>query len=198
MIKKAKKLWSKKLKATFISVALCVVLAVSGAAAAIGISVNNNKNLGGTLADGTANQEDLITSTPLELDSTIPAALTPAQTFTLTGSDDNMAAIWKQAIDASSATKVVKVVLGRDWIARDDDYDDTTEYATERHILNNVTYFGKNDISETGIPYIDGLGQMTYESMYGNLNLSGPGTPHKAYFFTALFAYRSIKKLYSI
>ena len=183
MIKKAKKLWSKKLKATFISVALCVVLAVSGAAAAIGISVNNNKNLGGTLVDGTANQEDLITSTPLELDSTIPAALTPAQTFTLTGSDDNMAAIWKQAIDASSATKVIKVVLGRDWIARDDDYDDTTEYATERHILNNVTYFGKNDISETGIPYIDGLGQMTYEDMYGNLNLRGPGTPLKAYFF---------------
>lgn len=52
MIKKAKKLWSKKLKAAIISLSLGLAVALGGAVAAIGISANKN-NLGGTLADGT-------------------------------------------------------------------------------------------------------------------------------------------------
>ena len=51
MIKKAKKLWSKKLKAAIISLSLGLAVALGGAVAAIGISANKNNNLGGEFAD---------------------------------------------------------------------------------------------------------------------------------------------------
>ena len=51
MIKKAKKLWSKKLKAAIISLSLGLAIALGGAVAAISISANKNNNLGGEFAD---------------------------------------------------------------------------------------------------------------------------------------------------
>ena len=71
MIKKAKKLWSKKLKAAIISLSLGLAIALGGAVAAISISANKNNNLGGEFADiavsgsGTAASPYVIT-TPAE------------------------------------------------------------------------------------------------------------------------------------
>ena len=134
--KSSSKKWTKKFKAAFISVALGFVLAVSGALTAIGISVNGNKNLGGTLADGAASEN---VSYTFKKGGNAPVGGTKYQT---------MEQVWDAAIKYSIANNVkVAVDLTEDWIATDNSDKSNTSFGAST--LNDGTepfYYGQINV----------------------------------------------------
>ncbi len=135
MIKKAKKLWSKKLKAAIISLSLGLAIALGGAVAAISISANKN-NLGGTLADGAASEN---VSYTFKKGGNAPVGGTKYQT---------MEQVWDAAIKYSIANNVkVAVDLTEDWIATDNSDKSNTSFGSST--LNDGTepfYYGQINV----------------------------------------------------
>ena len=135
MIKKAKKLWSKKLKAAIISLSLGLAIALGGAVAAISISANKN-NLGGTLADGVASEN---VSYTFKKGGNAPVGGTKYQT---------MEQVWDAAIKYSIANNVkVAVDLTEDWIATDNSDKSNTSFGSST--LNDGTepfYYGQINV----------------------------------------------------
>ncbi len=135
MIKKAKKLWSKKLKAAIISLSLGLAVALSGAVAAISISANNNKNLGGTLADGVVNENVAYT---FKKGGTAPSGSVTYKT---------QEEAWNAAVQYSvDSGKKVGFDLTEDWVAQP--YN--TQIVTER-VFYNITMVAPQTIPSTTV-----------------------------------------------
>lgn len=134
MIKKAKKLWSKKLKAAIISLSLGLAVALGGAVAAISISANK-KNLGGTLADGVASENVAYT---FKKGGTAPSGSVTYKT---------QEEAWNAAVQYSvDSGKKVGFDLTENWVAQP--YN--TQIVTER-VFYNITMVAPQTIpSSTG------------------------------------------------
>ena len=110
--------WTKKFKAVIISLGLAFAVALGGACAAIGLSLNdNNQRLGGDLG-----ATDAVAVDANELFPQLRATTVTNNAITLSGTTQEMATGWAAAITKSKSTSPatkVTVTLGENWTASD-------------------------------------------------------------------------------